>query len=267
MKITYSSAQHPIVLTIAGSDPCSGAGLQSDIRVAQAIGCYATNIVTAITSQNTMGVTDVWPLTQTQVLAQGSVLLKDTTPQSIKIGMLANDDVASAVYEILQNSHCKNIIVDTIMSATSGKALFDDNSNIAFCKIIESARVITPNLPEAKILLGNTDHAQEDIPALLSHKFNGVSVYLKGGHGHGDTVTDFFYNSETDRLLSLSSLRINTLNTHGTGCCLSTALASYLAFGYNLDEAACKAHDFTHRALERGKHFKLGRGHGPTFSF
>lgn len=267
MNTQTSPTSHPVILTIAGSDPCSGAGLQADIRVAHAIGCYATNIVTAITSQSTQGVANVWPLTPTQILAQGNILLNDVAPKSIKIGMLANDDVASAVYAVLKHSGCTTIVADTILSATSGKALFDDHSTKAFCKILDSASAITPNLPEAKTLLNGADCEPEEIPLMLSRKFNGVSVYLKGGHGDGATLTDYFYNSHTGKLLPLSSARIDTQNTHGTGCCLSTALASYLALGYSLDEAARNAHDFTHRALERGRDFKLGHGHGPTFSF
>ena len=260
---------HPVILTIAGSDPCCGAGLQADVRVACALGCYATCVVTAITSQNTNGVYGVWPLSAFQVAEQGRVLTDDIVPLAIKVGMLGNEEVAVEVEKIIDAVKCDNVVVDTILKSTSGESLFDWSGGGVFERILRKARVITPNLPEAEALLAadgvwkgaDTD----DMAGLLSRRFGGVSVYLKGGHGGGETLTDLFYNGESQTLTRLVGQRVDTRNTHGTGCCLSTSLASFLAKGFPLDEAAHRAHDFTHRALVSGSGFRLGSGHGPTF--
>ena len=262
------SREHPVVLTIAGSDPCCGAGLQADIRVASALGCYATSVVTALTSQNTRGVYNVMPVPPGQVAEQGRVLIEDVAPVAIKVGMLGSEEVAREVLKIINASGCRQVVVDTIMHSTSGRPLFEWNGGGAFEQILRRARVITPNLPEARVLLApDLDCDLSQMPQTLSRKFGGVSVYLKGGHQEGDVLTDVFYNAETMELVEMLARRVETNNTHGTGCCLSTSLACGLAMGKSLDESARFAHDFTHSALERGRTFVLGSGHGPTFSF
>lgn len=259
---------HPVVLTIAGSDPCCGAGLQADIRVASALGCYATSVVTALTAQNTRGVYNVMPVSPSQVAEQGRVLIEDVAPVAIKVGMLGSEEVAREVLNIINASGCGQVVVDTILHSTSGRPLFEWNGGGAFEQILRRARVITPNLPEARVLLApDLDCDLFQMPQVLSRKFGGVSVYLKGGHQEGDVLTDIFYNAETMELVEMPARRVVTNNTHGTGCCLSTSLACGLAMGKSLDESARFAHDFTHGALERGRTFVLGSGHGPTFSF
>lgn len=259
---------HPVVLTIAGSDPCCGAGLQADIRVASALGCYATSVVTALTAQNTRGVYNVMPVPPSQVAEQGRVLIEDVVPVAIKVGMLGSEEVAREVLNIINASGCSQVVVDTILHSTSGRPLFEWNGGGVFEQILRRARVITPNLPEARVLLApDLDCDLSRMPQVLSRKFGGVSVYLKGGHQEGDVLTDIFYNAETMELVEMTGRRVETNNTHGTGCCLSTSLACGLAMGKSLDESARFAHDFTHGTLERGRTFVLGSGHGPTFSF
>ena len=266
MKPSETETSRPVVLTIAGSDPCCGAGLQADIKVATHLGCYATSVVTALTVQNTQGVAEVWPCTAQQVAEQGRVLLDDIAPRAVKVGMLGSEEVAEAVLGIVESLPGADLVVDTILASTSGMPLYDDSvEGGAFGRLLSRARVITPNLPEAQKLLGGAGVAAEEMAAVLSRKFGGTSVYLKGGHGDGTVLTDLFYNSETGALHRLDARRVDTRNTHGTGCCLSTALACFLSMGKTLDEAARLAHDFTHQSLERGKDFRLGTGHGPTF--
>lgn len=253
-------------MTIAGSDPCCGAGLQADIKVTTHLGCYATSVVTALTAQSTQGVVKVWPCSANQVATQGKVLLDDIKPCAVKIGMLASEQVAAEVVKIVESLPDADVVVDTILKSTSGEPLFSWNGGGAFEQLLRAARVITPNLPEAEKLLGGKSDSAEEMAKNLSRRFGDVSVYLKGGHGEGNILSDIFFNTETGAMILFDSPRIDTRNTHGTGCCLSTALACYLALGETLDEAARKAHDFTHQSLERGKNFTLGSGHGPTFS-
>ena len=260
----------PCLLIIAGSDPSCGAGLQADIRVTTAHGCYPTAVTTALTVQNTTGVSEVHTLAPDIVAAQAGFVMTDICPAAIKIGMLGNAKVAEAVLSAVEkakhNLGCRNIVVDTILKSTSGKPLIDDWNSSAFCSLLRAARVITPNLPEALALTGTkTNTPPEELATLLSLKFGGVSVYLKGGHAEGDTVTDLFFNAEEQHLTAMQQPRIDTPNTHGTGCCLSTSLAALLAKGHSLDRAASQANAFMHRALTNGRLYNIGHGHGPSF--
>lgn len=260
----------PSLLIIAGSDPSCGAGLQADIRVTTAHGCYPTAVTTALTVQNTTGVKEVHTLAPDLVAAQADFVMADICPTAIKIGMLGNAEVTEAVLSAVEKAKsdlgCRNIVVDTILKSTSGKPLIDDWNSSAFCSLLRAARVITPNLPEALALAGTeTDTPPEKLATLLSLKFGGVSVYLKGGHAEGDTITDLFFNAEKQHLAAMQQPRIDTPNTHGTGCCLSTSLAALLAKGYSLDQAASQANAFMHRALTNGRLYNIGHGHGPSF--
>ena len=256
----------PTFLTIAGSDPSGGAGLQADLRVAQSLGCYGMAIVTALTAQNTMGVEQVWPLSFEQVVGQGTALFKDINPDAIKIGMLGDEAVAMGVMELLSRYGNKNVVIDTVMQSTSGANLFKPQGGDVFNELLKYARVITPNLPEASLLSQNKIENLSTTARSLSQACGGVSVYLKGGHtGEGDCITDTFYNAETDNILQFTQPRIITKNTHGTGCTLSSALASYLAKGFSLDDAARQANLFMHNALRTSASYELGHGHGPAF--
>lgn len=253
------------LLVLAGSDPCGGAGLQADIRVATALDCYAMGAVTALTSQNSCGVIDVWPLDSEKIKAQVAPLVGDAPIDAVKIGMLGNGETAAVVAKLLNEIGCCNVVVDTLLKSTSGACLFDDGGGEAFESVLRRARVITPNLPEAKVLLGHDIVSFVDAARELGDRYGGVSVYLKGGHGGDDKVTDCFYNAETGSLFSMANSRVETPNTHGTGCCLSTALAVFLGRGMSLDEAATEANGFVNRALREGSHYMMWRGHGAAF--
>ncbi|MBO4593909.1 MAG: bifunctional hydroxymethylpyrimidine kinase/phosphomethylpyrimidine kinase [Bacteroidaceae bacterium] len=256
--------QKPIILTIAGSDPSGGAGLQADLRVIQALGCYGMGAVTALTAQTTRGVSEVWPLSREQVANQLIPLIADVRPDAIKVGMLGDESAALGVLDALQCYGKGNIVVDTVLLSSSGAELLDPAAIDVLKEVMRQARVVTPNLPEAEALLGRKLE-----PAVMAREIsllcNGASVYLKGGHSDADQLTDFLYDAEQDRLQEMSHLRVSTCNTHGTGCVLSSALASYLAKGFSLPEAAQQAHVFIAEALAAGRDVCLGHGHGPSF--
>lgn len=265
-------SRKPIFLTIAGIDPCGGAGIIADLRVAQSLGCFGMAAATALTAQDTTGVHEVWASTHEQILGQAMAVINDANPDAIKVGMLGNADAARAVCQALDASQSRNIVVDTIMTSTSGMALFDSPDRFWFLEVMKRARIITPNLPEAFTLLGDDKLQTESAVRKLSSLCAGASVYLKGGHadfkaGHaeGTVVVDTFYNAETDHIITLTQPRLTTQNTHGTGCTLSSALASYLALGHDLDEAARLANAFMHRALVNSRDYRLGAGSGPAF--
>jgi hydroxymethylpyrimidine/phosphomethylpyrimidine kinase len=259
------------VLTIAGSDSGGGAGIQADIKAISAIGCYSTSAITAITAQNTLGVTDIHPIPVSTLKAQIYAVLEDIGTDSVKIGMLHNSETIRCVFDALQNFNITNIVLDPVMVATSGNKLLKDEAIQTLMDIlIPSARVITPNIPEAEILLEKKIEHQRSLPDLareLSNRYNNVSVLLKAGHLEDEKLIDVFYNSETDTLEELSSKRVFSKNTHGTGCSLSSAFASFLALGFNLSEAAIKAKNYINNAIIEGADYKLGKGHGPVKHF
>ncbi|MCH5179579.1 MAG: bifunctional hydroxymethylpyrimidine kinase/phosphomethylpyrimidine kinase [Prevotellaceae bacterium] len=263
--MTNRLSHKPPVLTIAGSDPSGGAGMQADLRTIHALGCYGLSIITALTAQSTCGVQDMWPLCREQVATQANVLLADIKPAAVKIGMLGNASAALGVLDTLDLCESTNVVVDTILLSSSGKPLLADTDTEILFEIMRRATIITPNLPEARYLLGGSDAEPAAMAQQLSRICGGTSVLLKGGHGNGDTLVDILYHAPAEHLIYISHARVDTPNTHGTGCTLSAALASYLAFGHTLPNAAQSAVNFVHKALTDGANRTLGHGHGPTF--
>jgi len=266
MKNHYSR-----VLTIAGSDSGGGAGIQADIKTISACGCYAMSAITAITVQNTTGVSGVHPVPVQTVRDQIAAVLDDIGADAVKIGMLHSSEIIVAVKEVLQQYHANNnIVLDPVMVATSGDKLLQDEAiDTLKNELIPVARVITPNIPEAEILAGKKISSQKDLAVVakdLSQRYS-VSVMLKAGHLGGDELTDIFYNAEDGRILELKSERIQTANTHGTGCTLSSAVASFIARGYSLNDAVRNAHDYIHGAVQSGAGYVTGKGHGPVHHF
>ncbi|MBR1917167.1 MAG: bifunctional hydroxymethylpyrimidine kinase/phosphomethylpyrimidine kinase [Bacteroidaceae bacterium] len=253
------------VLTIAGSDPSGGAGIQADLRVINALGGYGMGVVTAITAQSTQGVSRVWPLSCEQVAVQAATLLDDVVPDAVKVGMLGSADAAKGVLETLQRYELPNVVVDTILLSSSGVALFDVDHKDILLKIMRCATIVTPNIPEAEALLGVSGHEAADMARRLSDLCDGVSVMITGGHGDGNTLTDTVYDASEDHLINITHTRVDTPNTHGTGCALSSSLACYLAQGFTLSDAARKASSFVHHALTGGQSLTFGHGHGPAF--
>lgn len=262
--------QYKRVLTIAGSDSGGGAGIQADLKTIAANGCYGMSAITAITIQNTVGVSDVHPIPEAIIGGQIESVLSDIGADAIKIGMLHSSAVILTIIGSLQKFDIRNIVLDPVMVSTSGHQLIQDEAiELLKNKLIPLTRVITPNIPEAEILLGQKISKQEDLKTCIKKlSYNGkVSVLLKAGHLIENTLTDVFYNAETDEILELSSQRVFTNNTHGTGCTFSSALASQLALGLNLNDAVHKAKEYINATIVAGTDYKIGHGHGPVHHF
>ena len=266
----HNQMKYNTVLTIAGSDSGGGAGIQADIKAISAMGCFASSAITAITAQNTLGVDAVHPVPLDILAAQIDAVLSDIGTDAIKIGMLHSAEVVSLVADKIEQYGITNVVLDPVMVSTSGHKLIEDNAiEIMKNRLIPLARVITPNLPEAEILSGYTITDQQEFPqiaTLLSHN-NRTSVLLKAGHLNGDTLTDYFYNAEDGSMTLLPSKRVDTRNTHGTGCTLSSALAAALARGESLTEAAISAKRYIEQAIITGAKYDIGHGHGPVNHF
>ncbi|MDE7153564.1 MAG: bifunctional hydroxymethylpyrimidine kinase/phosphomethylpyrimidine kinase [Muribaculaceae bacterium] len=264
--------QYRRVLTIAGSDPSGGAGVQADIKTISALGCFATSAIVAVVDENTVGVTGVHPVPVDFVTGQIRSVLDDIGTDAIKIGMLHSSELIQAVRDTLDlYPSITDVVLDPVMVATSGDPLLQQDAvDTLRSVLVPRSRVITPNIPEAEILLGEKIDRQENLPDVarrLSDRCGGVSVFLKAGHLTDNKLIDVFYNAETGALTPLESERIQTVNTHGTGCTLSSALASFLARGLSLDDAAAAAKDYISAAIAAGAGYEIGRGHGPVHHF
>jgi len=268
--------KYPTVLTIAGSDSVGGAGIQADIKAISATGSYASSAITAVTVQNTLGVQDVFPVPPDIISAQIDSVLSDIGADAVKIGMLHNAEVIKRVRESLLRHNISNIVLDPVMVSTSGHKLLEDSAIVSLADdLIPIARVITPNLPEAEILSGEAINSYTEFPRIArilsdrAKKIGGrdVSVLMKAGHLQGEEVVDIFYNAEEDELIELKSKRYDTPNTHGTGCTLSSAFASFLAQGYSLNDSARNAKEYLAGAIASGSSYSIGHGHGPVNHF
>lgn len=258
-------------LTIAGSDPSGGAGIQADIKTMSALGVFATSAVVAVVDENTVGVYGVHPIPAPFVAGQIRSVLDDIGTDAVKIGMLHSAELIRTVRDTLRPYAIRNIVLDPVMVATSGDPLLQAEAvDCLRGELIPATRVITPNIPEAEILLDARIASQADLPEAaraLSQRCGGVSVLLKAGHLTDDRLTDIMYNAEEDDVAVLESQRLHTVNTHGTGCTLSSALASYLARGCGLTEAAHLAKEYIAKAIASGAEYTIGRGHGPVNHF
>lgn len=265
MKKTYHR-----VMTIAGSDPSGGAGVQADIKTISACGCYATSAIVALVDENTMGVYDVLPVPEKFVAAQIHSILDDVGTDAVKIGMLHSADLIKTVRETLDEyPEITDIVLDPVMVATSGDPLLEEEAVATLRDVlIPRSRVITPNIPEAEVLLKKKIRSQDELPeAAIELSKLGASVMLKAGHLSDEKLIDIFYNAETQELIQLESKRIYTANTHGTGCTLSSAIASFLAKGNSLDDSVRLAKEYISKALESGAKYQIGKGHGPVDHF
>lgn len=268
-KKTYYRA-----LTIAGSDPSGGAGLQADLKTFSALGVYGSTAVVAIVDENTQGVYGVHPVPEKFVAGQIRSVLSDVGADAVKIGMLHSSELIRTVISTLaEYPEVNRIVVDPVMVATSGDPLLMPEAVATLRdELLPLATVITPNLPEASMLLGEeitrSDQLEEAARALSAlYPGRKVSVMLKAGHLDDDTLTDVFYNAVTDQSLRLSSPRVDTVNTHGTGCTYSSAIAAMLARGADLDTAAIRAKEYLAEAIVAGAGYAIGKGHGPVNHF
>lgn len=249
------------VLTIAGSDSGGGVGIQADIKTIMANGCYAMSAITALTAQNTMGVTGIQETTPEMLALQLDAVFTDIRPDVIKIGMVASEKLIRVIADKLKEYQAEHVVVDTVMVSTSGHRLIDEDAIGALKEcLLPIAEVITPNIPEAEVLAGMTIRGEQDMVCAAEKisKVYGCAVLCKGGHSIND-ANDVLYSD--GKVNWYYGKRIDNPNTHGTGCTLSSAIASNLAKGYKIDEAIKNAKDYISGALADG--MDLGHGSGP----
>ncbi len=250
-----------IVLTIAGSDSGGGAGIQADIKTMMANGVYAASAVTALTAQNTLGVTDILESTPHFLAEQLDAVFTDLAPDAVKIGMVSSGELIEVIADRLVRYGAKNIVVDPVMVATSGSDLMKEGAVKTLAeKLLPLADLTTPNIPEAEVLAGMkiTSRADMETAARRIHEEYRCSVLLKGGHDLND-ANDLLVTGETERWFQ--GKRIDNPNTHGTGCTLSSAIASNLAKGCSMEEAVGRAKEYISGAL--AAMLDLGSGAGP----
>lgn len=262
--------QYIAVLTIAGSDSGGGAGIQADLKTISALGCYAASAITAITVQNTLGVTAVQPVRPDIVAGQIRAVMDDVRPRAIKVGMVSDAATIRAVASTLQEYEGLPLVIDPVMVATSGSRLMEREAVEAFRKeLLPLATVLTPNLPEAEVLAAmpiSTKASCDEAARRIAEAANGC-ILIKGGHGEGTVKEDRLYNNVGQLLRTYTSPTVATRNTHGTGCTLSSAIASHLALGYPLEEAVAQAKRYVTAALQAGADVAIGQGHGPVNHF
>ena len=255
-----------IALTVAGSDSSGGAGIQADLKTFSAFGVYGASVLTALTAQNTRGVTAVEPVTPSFVAAQMDAVLSDLEVDAIKTGMLANAAIVHAVVGRLRSAPRLPLVVDPVMVATSGDVLLEPDAVEALKReLFPLALLITPNMPEAARLL-DTQEAASEADAIAQAKalfaLGCGAVLLKGGHGGGAEAVDIF--CDATGIERFVRPRVDTRHTHGTGCTLSAAIAALLAREVSLRDAIGRAKAFVWQALEEGRTLGVGRGNGPV---
>ena len=266
----------PKVLSIAGSDSGGGAGIQADLKVITALGGFGMTAVTAITAQNTMGVTRIQDIDLDVIEAQIDAVVTDIGVDVVKIGMLASPAIVKTVARCLKKHQIKRIVLDPVLRATSGASLGgDDTARTMVAELFPMAELITPNLHEASILLGRSIHEtsqfKEAAEELLA--MGPKAVLMKGGHLEGEPkeLMDYliWHDIKDDKPVVLHQAfvhpRIPTLNTHGTGCSLSSAIATYLADRHDLKHSVAKAISFVSAAIEAGQRLDIGKGPGPLW--
>ena len=258
------------VLTIAGSDSGGGAGIQADLKTFSAIGCYGMSVITALTAQNTQGVNGIHAVPPTFAVEQIDAVLSDIGTDAIKIGMLFSAELIEAVAKALKKHGADNIVLDPVMVAQSGDKLLQDDAIEAIkMHLMPLADVVTPNIPEASVLCERPLREVRDIESaaqtLAQH--GSRSILIKGGHGEADQSIDLLYLAHENRFVRLVADRIKTHNNHGTGCTLSSAIASYMAKGKDIEDAVEKAKKFMNQAIAAGARYRIGQGHGPVHHF
>ena len=263
-----STKSYPIVLSIAGSDSSGGAGIQADIKTFSALGVYGATAITAITAQNTLGIFSQLHLDSKLVYEQICCVMDDLHPSVVKIGMLGNAEIIHSVANALSKYNVA-IVLDPVMVSTSGHRLLSmESRDVIKEKLLPMSAIVTPNIPEMIELtdmpLSNVTEKEAAAKYLLAL---GVrNVLLKGGHENGNIKTDFLFYFDSDKLVTkaFSSETVVTKNTHGTGCTLSSAIASFIAKGFSVEESVAKAKQYVSDAIFHGADIAIGNGHGPV---
>lgn len=259
-------SQSPLgrVLSIAGSDSGGGAGIQADLKTCTALGCFGMTAVTALTAQNTVGVSAILEVPVEHVEAQIAAVFDDIGVDAVKTGMLSSAPIIETVAHTLKRYNTANIVVDPVMISKSGAALLRNDAVETLKKyLIPMATVLCPNIPEAEALAGISIHSKEDIASALRllHDLGPDWVLLKGGHLHSAEATDYLYDGKNT--ITYAATRIDTANTHGTGCTYSAAIACYLASGELPASAVSKAKKYLTGAIRNSDRLHIGHGSGP----
>jgi hydroxymethylpyrimidine/phosphomethylpyrimidine kinase len=269
-RSSHSSRTYFRVLTIAGSDSGGGAGIQADLKTFAALECYGASAITALTAQNTLGVSAIHPVPPDFAAAQIAAVLEDIGADAVKIGMLYSAQLIRTVAEQLRQYAARNIVLDPVMVAQSGDRLLEDDAVGAIRDyLMPLANVVTPNIPEAEVLVGRRIRSLEDMQAAAQDlgRYGSEAVLLKGGHLEESDSSDLLHLCRENRFVTLAAERISSRNTHGTGCTLSAAIAAYLARGEDLENAVRQAKTYITAALRAGAAYRLGNGHGPVHHF
>ncbi len=292
--IGQDGGHRPTVLSVAGSDSIGGAGIQADIKACMALGVYTMTAITAVTAQNTVGVRSYINVGSEAVCAQLEAVFDDVRPDAVKIGMIPDGPTAVAVAEVLARRHVGPVVLDPVAVATSGDRLSDDSAAAEIVRrLFPMATVVTPNIPEARMLTGMDIATQSDMEAAaraIIHRYGCRAVLLKGGHlvpdlsiraadkeqGTKLSTSTYTAGPEEERAVDIlvqavdtparvfNGPVVHTPNTHGTGCTLSSAIAAYLSRGYALEDAVARAKAWLSDALRVGAECHFGHGHGPA---
>lgn len=253
-------------LSIAGSDPSGGAGIQADLKTATALGTYGMTAITAITAQNTQGVTGFSAVPPELLESQLEAVLSDIRPMATKTGMLPDARSIAVTASMIEHYELRNVVVDPVLIATSGDALSDGDTMLALKQLLfPHALLITPNLEEAEKLTGMKIAGKEDAiecARSLRAETGCANVLIKGGHGTGELLSDILLTA--DEVSIIEHARVETRNTHGTGCTLSSAIACHLAKGHKLIEAVSMSINWLWWAIHTGAEMNIGHGHGPV---
>ena len=258
-------SQYPHVLSIAGSDSGGGAGIQADLKTFAALGCYGMTAITALTAQNTTGGRSIHAVPPEMLRDQIDAVVEDIGVDAVKIGMLHSPEIVQAVAEAIDRHALQRVVLDPVMVATSGAVLIDHPAIAALVReLFGRAVLVTPNLDEASLLIGRVLASESDMESAARELLakGARAVLLKGGHLAGDVVSDLLLEQHGQPHW-MRAQRIQSANTHGTGCTLSSAIAAYLALGQSLPEAVEHARLFVRAALEAGAAVRTGAGSGP----
>lgn len=254
------------VLSIAGSDSIGGAGIQADLKTFSALGVYGMTAITALTAQNTQSVLHIMPASEQNLQLQLDAVFTDVVPDAVKIGMLHNEALIEVVIKAIDRYRPRNIVLDPVMISTSGCALLSPTSvDLLKNELMPRCNIVTPNLLEAQALAG---HKITDIRSLYAAGEEltklCAAVLIKGGHSEGNDVSDYLFEVGKECPECYTIRRVDTVNTHGTGCTLSSAIAANLALGYDLHTSVARAKDYISKAISEGADVAFGLNNGPV---
>ena len=254
------------VLSIAGSDSIGGAGIQADLKTFSALGVYGMTAITALTAQNTQSVLHIMPASEQNLQLQLDAVFTDVVPDAVKIGMLHNEALIEVVIKAIDRYRPRNIVLDPVMISTSGCALLSPTSvDLLKNELMPRCNIVTPNLLEAQALAG---HKITDIQSLYAAGEEltklCAAVLIKGGHSEGNDVSDYLFEVGKECPECYTIRRVDTVNTHGTGCTLSSAIAANLALGYDLHKSVARAKDYISKAISEGADVAFGLNNGPV---